>query len=131
MRDTVEATRENVTAAERSYGAATHVAPLVWGGVIPVVGGFVVPLILWWWMRESTFVGRHARASINFQLTMVVHYALAFGYVFVSVAFGLTLLVGACIFETVSIVRAARRAKAGEYYQYRMCVEFVKDKASK
>ena len=122
---------QDVTTVERSYGAAAHVAPLTWGGVIPVVGGFIVPLILWWWMRESAFVARHARASINFQLTMVVHYTLAFGYVFVSVAFGLTLLAGAAIFETVSMVRAARRAKAGEYYEYRMCVEFVKDGGGK
>ena len=126
MTETGEAGRA-VTTAERSYGAAAHVAPLVWGGIIPVIGGFVVPLVLWWWMRESAFVGRHARASINFQLTMIVHYALAFGYVFVSAAFGLALLGAAAIFETVSVVRAARRARAGEYYRYRMCVEFVKD----
>ena len=124
-------TNQVVTAAERSYGAAAHVAPLVWGGVIPVIGGFVVPLVLWWWMRESAFVGRHARAAINFQLTMIVHYTLAFGYVFVSAAFGLALLGAAAIFETVSVVRAARRARAGEYYRYRMCVEFVKDGGGK
>ena len=128
MTQTAPATPD-VTKAERSYGAAAHVAPLVWGGVIPVIGSFVVPLILWWWMRESAFVGRHARAALNFQLTMVVHYSLAFGYLFVSVTFGLALLAGACIFETVSIIRAARRAKAGEYYQYSMCVEFMKEGA--
>lgn len=76
----VEATRENVTAAERTYGAAAHVAPLVWGNVLPVVGSFVV-----------------------------------------------TLLASFAFFETVSIVRAARRAKAGEHYQYRMSLEFTKD----
>ena len=125
MSETVDA-RPVVTTAERSYGAAAHVAPLTWGGVIPVIGGVLAPLILWWWMRESAFVGRHARAAINFQLSMMLHYILAFGYVFVSVTFGLMLLGGAAIFETVSMVQAARRAKAGEYYVYRMCVEFVK-----
>ena len=119
--------KDHVTAAERSYGAAAHVAPLTWGGVIPVLGGFLVPLLVWWWMRESGFVVRHARASINFQLSMTLHYTLAFGYVFVSVTFGMLLLVSAMIFETVSMLRAARRAKAGEHYQYRLCLEFVKD----
>jgi len=121
---------EHVTAAERSYGSAAHLSSLVWGGVIPVLGSFVVTLLLWWWMRESAFVVRHARASINFQLSMTVHYTLALGYVFVSVSFGMLLLASAMIFETVSIVRAARRAKAGEYYQYRLCLEFVKDRES-
>ena len=131
MADAGAATRENVTAAERTYGAATHVAALVWGNVIPVVGSFVVTLLLWWWMRESAFVVRHARASINFQLTMVVHYTLAFSYVFVSVLFGVMLLASFAVFETVSIVRAARRAKAGEHYQYRMCLEFIKEGTGK
>lgn len=130
MTQTVPA-NPDVTTAERSYGAAAHVAPLVWGSIIPVIGGFVVPLILWWWMRGSAFVVRHARASINFQLTMVVHDTLALGYVFVSVVFGVTLLASAAIFKTVSIVRAARRAKAGERYQYRICLEFVKDGTGK
>lgn len=125
MTEPAEASRA-VSTKERSYGAAAHVAPLTWGGVIPVIGGVLAPVILWWWMRESAFVGRHARAAINFQLTMMLHYTLVFGYVFVSVTFGLMLLGGAAIFETVSMVRAARRARAGEFYEYRMCVEFVK-----
>jgi len=118
---------EPVSAAERSYGAAAHLAPLTWGGVIPVLGGFLVPLLVWWWMRDSAFVVRHARASINFQLSMTVHYSLAFGYVFVSLGFAVLLVASAMIFETVSMVRAAKQAKAGEDYQYRLCLEFVKD----
>lgn len=119
--------KKEASALERSCSAAAHLAPLTWGGVVPVLGGLLVPLLVWWWMRESVFVGRHARASINFQLSMTVHYTLAFGYVFVSVTFGLTLLMAAMIFETVSTLRAARRARGGEYYQYRLCLEFVKD----
>ena len=115
-----------VSASERSYAAAVHVATLVWGGAIPVLGSFLVPLLVWWWMRESAFVVRHARASINFQLSMSVHYTLAFGYVFVSLGFGLMLLTAAMIFESLSMLRAARRAKSGEHYRYRLCLEFVK-----
>ena len=118
---------EPVSALERSYGAAAHVAPLVWGNVIPVFGSFMVTMLVWWWMRDSDFVARQARASINFQLSMTVHYALALGYVFVSLSFAAALLAAAAIFESVSALRAARRAKAGEYYRYRLCLEFVKE----
>ena len=121
------ATREQVSHAERSYGAAAHVAPLAWGNVVPVVGSFAVTLLVRWWMRDSGFVSRHARASINFQLSMTVHYALAIGYVFVSLPFAVLLVTAAAIFETVSAVRAARLASAGGYYRYRMCIRFVKD----
>ena len=122
---------EHISATERSYGAAAHVAPLVWGNVVPVFGSLAVTLLVWWWMRESAFVARHARDSINFQLSMTLHYALAFGYVFVCLGFGAALLAAAAVFETVSTVRAARRAKAGRYYRYRMCLEFVKDGTGK
>ena len=121
------ATPGQVSPAERSYGAAAHVAPLAWGNVVPVVGSFAVTLLVWWWMRESGFVSRHARASINFQLSMTVHYTLAAGYVFVCLPFAVLLVTAAAIFETVSAVRAARSASAGGYYRYRMCIPFVKD----
>ena len=84
-------------------------APVAWGNVVPVLGSFAVTLLVWWWMRKSGFVSRHARASINFQLSMTVHYTLAIGYVFVSLPFAALLLTAAAIFETVSAVRAARR----------------------
>lgn len=122
-----EGTTERTSASERSYGAAAHVAPLVWGNVVPVFGSFAVTLLVWWWKRESAFVARHARASLNFQLSMTLHYALAFGYVFVSLSFGVALLAAAAIFETVSALRAAKLAKAGRYYRYRLCLEFVAD----
>ena len=117
-----------VSAVERSYGAAAHMAPVAWGNVVPVLGSFAVTLLVWWWMRESGFVSKHARDSINFQLSMTVHYTLAIGYVFVSLPFAALLLTAAAIFETVSAIRAARLAHAGGYYRYRMCIEFVKDK---
>ena len=66
----VSSMNEPVSTAERNYGAAAHVAALVWGNVIPVLGSFAVTLLVWWWMRESAFVVRHARASINFQISM-------------------------------------------------------------
>ena len=121
---------DEVSAAERSYAAAAHVAPLVCGNFVPVFGSFAATLLVWWWMRDSAFVARHARASINFQLSMTVYYVLALGYVFVSVGFAVLLFVSSMVFETVSIVVAARRAKAGRHYRYRLCVEFVRYEGS-
>ena len=118
------------TAEERNYGAAAHMGSFV-GNVVPVFGSFAVTLLVWWWMRESAFVDRHARASINFQLSMTVYYVLALGYVYVSVGFGLLLLLSSVIFEAVSIVVATRKAKAGKLYQYRMCMEFVRHRGSR
>ena len=87
------------TAAERTCGALTHAAP-IYAGLIPF-GSLVVPLALWWWNRESVYVATHARASINFQITMLVYYGIGIGYVYVYAVFGLTLLVASALFETV------------------------------
>ena len=122
---------EDISATERSYGAAAHVAPLAWGNVVPVFGSLAVTLLVWWWMRESGFVVQ-ARSRFD-QLpafSMTVHYALAFGYVFVClVSFGMLLLAAAAmIFETVSIGAGRRDVpRQAEHYQYRLCLEFVKD----
>ena len=114
------------TTRERRFGAVAHMGAKV-GEVIPFFGSFLVPLAVWWWQRDSQFVQRHARASINFQLSMTVYYCIALGYVFVYVLFGLALLVSLVVFEWVSMLKAARRAEAGGYYRYRMCLTFLKD----
>lgn len=114
------------TARECKFGAVAHMGPKV-GEVIPFVGSFLVPLVVWWLHRDSLFVVQHARASINFQLSMTVYYCFALGYVFVYVLFGAALLVSLMAFEWVSMVKAARRAEAGGYYRYRMCLTFLKE----
>ena len=86
-----------------------------------------MPLAVWWLQRDSLFVVRHARASLNFQLSMTVYYCFALGYVFVYVFFGLALLVSLMAFEWVSMLKAARRAEAGGYYRYRMCLTFLRE----
>ena len=118
------------TTRERKFGAVAHMGAKV-GEVIPFFGSFLVPLAVWWLQRDSLFVVRHARASLNFQLSMTVYYCFALGYVFVYVFFGLALLVSLAAFEWVSMLKAARRAEAGGYYRYRMCLTFLKEEASK
>ena len=118
------------TTRERKFGAVAHMGAKV-GEVIPIFGSFLVPLAVWWLQRDSLFVVRHARASLNFQLSMTVYYCFALGYVFVYVFFGLALLVSLMAFEWVSMLKAARRAEAGGYYRYRMCLTFLKEEAAK
>ena len=115
----------SLLAAERHFGALAHLSLFV-GSLLPVFGSFVVTLVIWWIKRESVFVVAHARASINFQLTMMLYYLIGFAYVYVYVSFGLTLLLASAVFETASVVLAARRAHAGAQYEYRLCLEFLK-----
>ena len=117
------------TARERKFGAVAHMGAKV-GEVIPFFGSFLVPLAVWWLQRDSLFVVQHARASLNFQLSMTIYYSLALGYVFVYVFFGLALLVSLMAFEWVSMLKASLRAEAGGHYRYRMCLTFLKEEVS-
>ena len=117
------------TRKECMFGAVAHMGAKV-GEVVPVFGSLLVTLVVWWLQRDSVFVAQHARASINFQLSMTIYYCLAFGYVFVYVFFGLALLVSLMAFEWVSMLKASLRAGAGGHYQYRMCLTFLKEEVS-
>ena len=123
-------TGQEPTTRERKFGAVAHIGPKV-GEVIPVFGSFLVTLAVWWLHRDSPFVERQARASINFQLSMTLYYCFALGYVFVYMTFGLLFLLGLMAFEWVSMVKAARRAEAGGYYRYRMCLTFLKERGDR
>ena len=115
------------TRRECKFGAEAHMGAKV-GDVIPFVGSFLVTLAVWWFYRDSSFVERHVRASLNFQLSMSIYYCFALGYVFVYVFFGVALLVSLMAFEWVSMLKAARRAEAGGYYRYRMCLTFLQER---
>lgn len=114
------------SARECRYGAVAHLGHFA-GSLIPFVGSFAVTVLVWWLHRDSRFVSRHARASLNFQLSMTVYYSFAFGYLWVFAPFGLALVLSSAVFETVQVAVAARRAGTGGYYRYRMCIRFVKD----
>ena len=115
------------TLRECRFGAVVHLGHFA-GSLIPFFGSFVVTVLDWWLHRDSRFVCRHARASLNFQLSMTVYYSFAFGYLYVFAPFGLVLLLSSAVFETLQAGVAARRAGIGGYYRYRMCIQFVKDR---
>ena len=96
------------TALERRCGALAHTAPLL------------VVLVVWWLKRGSVYVAAHARASVNFQITMLVFCGLGVGYVQVYSVFGLTILLSSFLLDTVSALMAARRALQGKHYEYRI-----------
>ena len=114
------------TVRERRFGAVAHLGHFA-GSLIPFFGSFVVTVMVWWLHRDSRFICRHARASLNFQLSMTVYYGFAFGYLYVFAPFCLALLLSSAVFETVQVAVAARRAGIGGYYRYRMCIQFAKD----
>jgi len=139
-----------VSAQERNWAMAAHLSALVVIAGLPfghVLGPLVVYLVKG---RESEFVGEHARASLNYQITLslfaivaiVMAAAVTFGFVVpmtsssdstatsvslaaFGIAFGFLVLAVLCV-SVVFIVRGTIAASEGRPYTYPFAARFLR-----
>src|SRR3954468_4123108 len=102
---------------QRLWSTLTHI-----GGIF---FGFLVPLITYLVLKDrGAFVAEHTKTALNFQLTMLIAYAvsgilwLALIGIFLTIAIGIVVIVFSII--------AAVKANAGELYQYPLTIRFIK-----
>lgn len=108
---------EPPAADERNWAAVAHLGGLVLG--------FVPALALYRTKgRRSYYVRREAREALNFQLTLVVAYALAL--VLVAQWVGFVLLLAVWLGSLVLTIRAARTAKEGRGSRYPVVLRIVR-----
>jgi uncharacterized Tic20 family protein len=74
--------------------------------------------------RRGDFVLQHAKASLNFQITMTVYAILCF--ILCIVFIGLLLLPLLAVFWVVSMVKACAQANQGEAARYAFSWQIVK-----
>ncbi|MEQ8234594.1 MAG: DUF4870 domain-containing protein [Gammaproteobacteria bacterium] len=107
----------------RWLACGCHLAALL-GYLLPF-GNVVGPLALWLAARDRhAYVDEQGREAVNFQLTMLAWYLLAFALVLALV--GLVMLPALAVFQFVMIVIAALRAHDGEAWRYPLTVRFVR-----
>lgn len=102
-----------------------HLLPL-FGFIIPGLN-IVIPLLIWLNKRNvSTFIGYHARESLNFQITLALLLVVWFVLKLMLVGFLLLPLVPVvAIMVLVFMVRAAMKAGSGEFYRYPFILRLV------
>ena len=92
-----------------------HVSALLVGFIGPLVGYLVYP--------NDPFIRDHSREALNFHLTLLIGFVVAFALTFVIIGiflFPLLVLLG-LIFE----ILAAVAANKGEYYRYPISIRFL------
>ena len=102
----------------------------------------MAPVVVGLLKKDSQFVRRHAGSAFNFQVSVLLHAALAVAaLLIVSVglearglrmpASGVVLLyaLGVWIGSVVLVVLAGMRAHAGRHYRYPLTLRFLKDRA--
>lgn len=102
---------------ERLWSTLVHI-----GGIffefIPALIGYLV------FKDRGPFVREHTRTALNFQITLVLAYAV--GAVTSLILVGLFILAAAAILNIVFSILAAVAANNGQMYRYPLTIEFVK-----
>jgi len=87
-------------------------------------GGILGPILCWISRKdESAWVNVNGKASLNFQLSMLLYTVLLIPLCFIIV--GIPLIIALIVLEFVCIIIASIRASKGEGYKYPISIPFV------
>lgn len=108
---------------ERMWGMFCHLSALS-GFIIPF-GNIIGPLIIYSLKKdEYAFVADQGKESLNFQISVLVYFAISCIAVLLIVGIFLLMIVG--LATLILTVLASVRANDGEYYRYPFCIHFIK-----
>ena len=126
------------TVEEKTWGMLAHLS--AFGGFIVPFGNLVAPVVVGLVKKDSAYVRRHAWASLNFQLTLMVHTAIAAGLLLASIGgdgtgfrtvlfvLALPYALGIGIGSVVLMVLGGIRGHQGRPFRYPWTLGFVNDK---
>ena len=108
---------------DKQWGMLAHLGAFL-GAIVPF-GNIIAPLVMMsMYQDKSEFVTRHAKESLNFQLSLLIYYTIAGISIFVLIGFLLLPLV--FVFSIVYTVVAGLKANEGKDYQYPFTIRFIK-----
>lgn len=104
----------NPSSEEKVLGLFAH--------LITFLSSFIGPLIIYLLKREeSSFVAKHAKESLNFQITVTL---VSLFLIFSVVGLLVVWLVG--IFALIFVIVATVRASEGKLYRYPLTIRFIR-----
>lgn len=121
-----------VSGDQQTWRVLAHASAFIQFVGIPSVVG---PLIVWLIRRDDPVVEPHARAALNFQLSLVIYFVVGGFLAFVTAVslIGLPLAVLIVIFlivllllELLFALLATLAASRGELYSYPMSLDLIK-----
>lgn len=112
-----------MTSDERPWVLGSHIGTLL--GYSVVLGSFLVPLFIWLSKKEeSEVIAEHAKASLNFQLSMTLYLFIA-GLMVIFLV-GIPFLFVIPIVNLICVILATIEADKGNLYKYPFSITFVK-----
>lgn len=115
---------ENVyTQSERDWAMFCHLSSFA-AYLFPFLGGIIGPLICWLSRKDqSEWIDRNGKASLNFQLSVLLYTVLLFPLCFILV--GIPLLLALLLLEAICVVIASIKAARGEMFKYPISIPFI------
>ncbi|OZM56554.1 orotate phosphoribosyltransferase [Lottiidibacillus patelloidae] len=109
---------------EKMWGMLSHLSALV--GLLGIPFGFILgPLVVYLIKRdEYSFVNTQGKESLNFQISILIYYAIA--GVLCLILIGFVLLAIIFLFHIIYTVIASIKAHNGEHYHYPLTIRFLK-----
>lgn len=93
--------------------------------LLTLVTSFIAPLVIYLLKRnESYYVTDHARESLNFQLTLIIAYVVAFFLMFLVIGILLLPLIG--LVHMILVIVATVRAADNQLYRYPFTIRFLR-----
>jgi hypothetical protein len=121
-----------VSSDQQMWTVLAHASAFIQVIGLPSVVG---PLVVWLIRRDDPAVEPHARAALNFQLTLLIYFVagIVIGFLAAITIVGLVLTVVIVVFllllvvlELVFALMASIAASRGELYRYPMSLDLIK-----
>jgi uncharacterized Tic20 family protein len=107
---------------ERNWSMLCHLS--AFAGFFFPFGGIIGPLICWLTRKdESSWVNVNGKASLNFQLSMLLYMILVIPLCFIIV--GIPIIISLGILKVVCIIIASIKAPKGELFRYPLVIPFI------
>ena len=110
------------TQSERDWAMFCHLS--AFAGFFFPFGGILGPIICWISRKdESEWINKNGKASLNFQLSMLLYIVLVIPLCFILV--GIPLLLALFVLKFVCVIVASIRAAKGEAFKYPISIPFI------
>jgi uncharacterized protein len=108
--------------SDRNWAMFCHLS--AFGAFVFPFGGIIGPMVFWLSRKEtSEWVDKNGKASLNFQLSMLLYTVLCIPLFFILVGFFIAAVL--FILEFIMIIVASIRAANGQEFSYPLSIPFI------
>jgi uncharacterized Tic20 family protein len=111
-----------LTETERNWAMLCHLS--AFAGFFFPFGGIIGPLICWLSRKdESIWVDQNGKASLNFQISILLYMVLAIPLCFIIIGIPIVIFLG--ILKVICIIIGSVKASRGEDFKYPLSIPFI------